>query len=78
MNNNDIQTITQISNNNQTGITNIENITPVNSIQNNIQPQVQTPTTNISSQDINDEFAKGFPDWDLIPPYTTVRRVTRK
>ena len=77
MNNNDIQDITPISNNNSS-IPNIETITPVNSIQNNIQPQVQTPMTNINSQNVNDDFAHGLPVWDLVPPYTTVRRVNRK
>ncbi len=26
----------------------------------------------------NDVIAKNFPDWDLLPPYQTVRRINRK
>ena len=30
---------------------------------------------NVKKDDI---IAKNFPDWDLIPPYQTVRRINRK
>ena len=80
MDNNEIQSITPLTNNNINSehINNIETITPVNTIQNNIQPQTQIPITNSNTQIINDDFAHGLPDWDLVPPYTTVRRVNRK
>lgn len=26
----------------------------------------------------DDVIAKNFPDWDLLPPYQTVRRINRK
>lgn len=80
MDNNEIQGITPLTNNNINSehINSIEPITTVNTIQNNAQQQSQIPISNINVQEINDEFAHGLPDWDLVPPYTTVRRVNRK
>ena len=40
----------------------------------------QDDTTNNNSQEeeLTDAFIKGLPDWDLVPMYEIVRRISRK
>lgn len=44
----------------------------------NINLNSNEETTKASNENIKyDIYASEFPNWDLIPPYTTVRRVNR-
>lgn len=52
----------------------LDNNTSNNS--NNIQEiKPGTDKNNLSNND--DDFVKSLPDWDLLPPYDMIRRVTR-
>lgn len=52
----------------------LDNNTSDNS--NNIQEiKPGTDKNNLSNND--DDFVKSLPDWDLLPPYDMIRRVTR-
>ena len=64
-----------IINNNTPNIINLDQ-TSNNSTNNNeaITPITETP---VSKTKQTDDFVKSLPDWDLIPPYETVRRINR-
>lgn len=64
--------------NNDRVFDNSPNITPINKVnteQNNIK-SINTNNSNPPKEDQND-FVHSLPNWDLTPPYETVRRINR-
>ncbi len=59
----DNSNIKPLDNNTSNNSNNIQEIKPV------------TDKNNLSNND--DDFVKSLPDWDLLPPYDMIRRVTR-
>ena len=54
------------------------NIKPIDSNIQEIQPiQEKGVSSNDAKQELDDDFVKSLPNWDLLPPYDMVRRVTR-
>ena len=43
-----------------------------------VEPVKVTNSTDNKDQKSDSEIINSFPDWDLLPPYQTVRRINRK
>lgn len=65
--------------NNDRNFDNNPSIIPINNIsdteQNNINPINKDNTS--SPKETPDDFVHSLPNWDLVPPYETVRRINR-
>lgn len=62
------------SNNQEINTPNIMNIKPNNNQEENIKPIYPNDTKEKKEPD---DFVKSLPNWDLTPPYETVRRISR-
>lgn len=49
----------------------------LNTNENNIQTLSSVNPSNIPTQTETDDFVDSLPDWDLVPPYESVRRINR-
>lgn len=68
--------------NNENIINNNPNIIPLEQHNNNVEENNQSinhiNTNETSQTQQSDDFVNSLPDWDLIPPYETVRRINRR
>lgn len=64
-----------VNENNSPNIINLDS--NINTTENRIQPIEPINPTNIPQKKDTDDFVNSLPDWDLVPPYETVRRINR-